>query len=448
MSQPTPAEELPFHLSGNFAPVFDEVTEFDLEVEGAIPPELRGRFFRNGSNPQSGSSPHWFMGNGMIHGVELRDGKAVWYRNRYVHTPSLEDPDAPHMREDGSIDRTRSLANTHVISHAGRIFALEEGSFPFEITKDLETIGAHDFDGKLKTAMTAHPRICPETGELLFFGYGAMAPYLTYHRVSADGKLVQSEEIDVKGPTMMHDWNITRNHVIFMDLPMIFDLEAAAAGGMPIRWSDEYGARLGVMPREGGNKDVVWYEIDPCYVFHPMNAYEEGDQIVIDSSRFEKLAFGPADGKGTPAMLHRWTIDTANGTVAEEPLDDRPADFPRVHDRVTGLKHRYGYMAGMGKAADTLGNSLLKFDLETGKSWTHDLGEGRQAGEPVFAAATGADTAEDHGWILSFVYDAATDTSDLLIADASHFDAAPVARVKIPRRVPFGFHGSWIADPA
>ena len=215
---------------------------------------------------------------------------------------------------------------------------------------------------------------------------------------------------------------------------------------MPIRWSDEYGARLGVMPREGGNDDVVWYEIDPCYVFHPMNAYEDGDKIVIDSSRFKKLAFSPADGKGTPSMLHRWTIDTTNGTVAEEPLDDRPADFPRVHDRVTGLPHRYGYMAGMGSGAETLGAELLKFDMQTGQSWVHDLGKGRQAGEPVFAASTAANSAEDDGWILSFVYDAATDTSDLLIADASNFDAAPVARVKIPARVPFGFHGSWIAD--
>ena len=172
MSQATPTEELPFHLSGNFAPVIDERTDLDLEVEGAIPPELRGRFFRNGSNPESGTSPHWFMGNGMIHGVELRDGKAVWYRNRYVRTPLLEEPDAPRMSAEGRIDYTRSCANTHVISHGGRILALEEGSFPFEITKDLETVGAHDFDGKLKTAMTAHPRICPETGELFFFGYG------------------------------------------------------------------------------------------------------------------------------------------------------------------------------------------------------------------------------------------------------------------------------------
>lgn len=448
MSQAPTTKKLPFHLRGNFAPVFDERTEVNLEVEGSIPAELSGRFFRNGSNPESGFSPHWFLGNGMIHGIELKDGQAHWYKNRYIRTPLFENPDGPRVDDQGNLDRKMSLANTHVIQHAGRILALEEGSFPFEISKDLDTVGAHDFDGQLQTAMTAHPRICPETGELFFFGYGALPPYLTYHRVAPDGKLVQSEEIQVKGPTMMHDWNITRNHIIFMDLPMVFDLESAGAGGLPIRWSDDYGARLGVMPREGGNKDVTWYEIDPCYVFHPMNAYEEGDQIVIDSSRFEKLAFGPDDGEGTPAKLHRWTIDTAKGSVSEQPLDDRAGDFPRVHDRVTGLKHRYGYLAGTGATdgANALGATLIKYDLETGQSWTHDLGKGRQAGEPVLAASTAPNSAEDDGWIMTFVYDQATDRSELLIADASHFDAPPVAKIKLPTRVPFGFHGSWLPD--
>jgi carotenoid cleavage dioxygenase len=446
MSQPTPQAELPFHLTGNFAPIFEERTEFDLEVTGAIPPELSGRFFRNGSNPRSGWSPHWFLGNGMVHGVELAGGRATWYRNRYVRTPLLEDPDAPRISGDGEIDRERSCANTHVISHAGRILALEEGSFPFELTKELETVGAHDFGGRLDTAMTAHPRICPETGELLFFGYGWLPPYLVYYRVSPDGVVVQREEIDVKGPTMMHDWNVTRNHVVFMDLPLVFDLELAVKGELPIRWSDDYGARLGVMPRKGGNQDVVWYEIDPCYVFHPMNSYEDGDRIVLDVARYEKLAFGPRDAGGTPAMLHRFTIDPRSRAVRSEPLDDRPAEFPRVRDRVVGLKHRYGYTAGGTQGPEDLGTSLYKYDLATGRRAVHDL-RGCQAGEPVFAACPGSD-GEDEGWVMTFAYDPATDKSDLLLIDATRFDAKPVARIHLPTRVPFGFHGSWIPDDA
>ncbi len=446
MAESSAASNAPFHLTGNFAPVSEERTETALAVTGAIPPELSGRFFRNGSNPQSGWSPHWFLGNGMVHGVEIQNGRATWYRNRYVKTPLLADPERNRIGEDGLIDRHYSCANTHVISHGGKILALEEGSFPFELTKDLETVGAWDYEGRLDTAMTAHPRICPETGELLFFGYGSTPPYLVYYRVARDGTLVQREEIDVKGPTMMHDWNVTRNHVIFMDLPVIFDMELAGKGGFPIRWSDDYGARLGVMPRDGTNDDVVWYEIDPCYVFHPMNSYEDGERIVLDVARFGKLAFGPQDGEGTPSMLHRWVIDQKAGTVSDTPLDDSPADFPRVHDRVVGLPHRYGYMAGMGNGPESLGASLYKYDLSTGKRLTHDLG-GCQSGEPVMAAAPGA-RGEDEGWVMTFVYDPTTDKSDLVLIDATDFEKKPVARIHLPTRVPFGFHGSWIPDEA
>jgi carotenoid cleavage dioxygenase len=440
-----PADSQAWWVSGNFAPVVEERTEHRLEVSGAIPPELRGRFFRNGSNPQSGASLHWFLGNGMIHGVELRDGRATWYRNRYVRTPLFLDPGGDGLTPEGTPDRTRSLANTHVIAHAGRILALEEGHLPFEVTRELDTVGPHDFGGKLATAMTAHPRVCPVTGELLFFGYGAVPPYLTYHRVAADGRLVQSEEIEVPGPTMMHDWNVTRNHVVFMDLPMVFDLELLQKGGMPIRWDDAYGARLGVMPRDGTNADVVWYEIEPCYVFHPMNAYEDGDRIVIDVARFPRFEMA-GEGDAKPAVLHRWIIDRAAGKVVEQPIDDRPADFPRVPDAVTGLRHRYGYMMSTGeRGPETFGERLYKYDLSSGRSWTHELGAGMQAGEPVPAAVPGA-RGEDEGYLLTFVYDRSTDRSDLLILDASRFDAAPVARVHLPCRVPNGFHGSWIAD--
>jgi carotenoid cleavage dioxygenase-like enzyme len=434
----------PFHLRGNFAPVFDELTVADLPVTGAIPKALSGRFFRNGSNPKSGTSPHWFLGNGMLHGVRLENGRAVWYRNRYVRTRALESEGAGAIREDGTKDWTASLANTHVVCHAGKILALEEGHFPWIVSKDLDTVGVHDFTGKLKTAMTAHPRICPVTGELLFFGYGVLPPYLTYHRVAKDGTLVQSEEITVKGPTMMHDWNVTRNFVVFMDLPMIFDVELLAKGGIPIRWSDDYGARLGVMPRNGSDKDVVWYEIDPCYVFHPMNAYEEGDTIVLDVARFAKLAFGPQDGDGTPPVLHRWVIDRKAGVVREQPLDDRPADFPRVADEKIGLKHRFGYMTALGNHGMVeFGGELLKYDLQTGKSQSLHFGPGCGAGEPVFARAG---VGEDEGYLLTFVYDPARDASDLVIIDAQEFEKGPVARVHLPRRVPYGFHGNWIAD--
>ncbi|MFT7652591.1 MAG: carotenoid cleavage dioxygenase-like enzyme [Limisphaerales bacterium] len=433
-------QEKPFWLSGNFAPTFEEVTETELSVTGSIPPELNGRYLRNGANPESGDTPHWFLGNGMIHGVELSNGGANWYRNRYVRTPLLSDADANPL--DTMQDLSRSLANTHIISHAGKILALEEGHWPFELSKTLDTVGAHNYDEKLTTGMTAHPKICPETGELLFFAYGMVAPFLTYHRANAKGELVQSEQIEVKGATMVHDFNITRNHVIFMDLPLVWDMANAAANGLPIGWSDDYGARLGVMPRNGTNADIVWYDIDPCYVYHPLNAYEEGDDIIIDVCR---MAHSMKPGAGeVPPVLHRWTIHQASGTVSESQLDDKAVEFPRVPDAVVGLKHRFGYTAEFGSGLPTA-VAFRKYDLQTGESKAHDLGAGRLGGEPVFVPAQGASN-EDDGYLMSFVYDAAENRSDLVIVDASTMSNEPVATVHLPNRVPAGFHGSWVAD--
>ncbi|MEM7001986.1 MAG: carotenoid oxygenase family protein, partial [Pseudomonadota bacterium] len=221
-------EETRFWLKDNFAPTFEEVTATELDVTGSIPPELKGRYLRNGANPKSGESAHWFLGNGMIHGVELADGKANWYRNRYVQTPMLQTPDADPNAS--LMDLSQSLANTHIVGHAGKILALEEGHWPYELSSQLETVGPHNYDGKLQTGMTAHPKICPETGEMLFFAYGMMPPFLTYHRANAQGELVQSEVIEVPGATMVHDFNITRNYAIFMDLPLVWDLAALENG--------------------------------------------------------------------------------------------------------------------------------------------------------------------------------------------------------------------------
>ena len=262
-------ETAPFWLRDNFAPTFEERTDFDLNVIGHIPDSLQGTLLRNGANPQSGESAHWFLGNGMLHGVRIEAGQAKWYRNRYVKTPLYLKPDGDVM--DGLGDMTMSAANTNVIHHAGKIMALEEGHWPFVVSNELETVGPNNYGGKLEGAMTAHPKLCPETGELLAFSYGMTPPYLTYLRASASGELLQTEQIEVPGATMIHDFNVTRNFVIFMDLPAVWNFEGMATTGLPILWDESYGARLGVMPRNGGNADVVWYEIDPCYVFPDQN---------------------------------------------------------------------------------------------------------------------------------------------------------------------------------
>jgi len=438
------SSELPFHLRGNYAPVAEEVTAFDLPVTGSIPPALRGLYVRNGPNPKSGVSPHWFTGDGMLHGVALGDGKAAWYRNRYVRTRALVE-DAVSAQPDGTRDLTVGRANTHVIRHAGRILALVESSFPTEVTRDLDTIGGYDFGGRLTTAMTAHPKTCPLTGELHFFGYSFLPPFLTYHRTDAAGRLVQSEVIEVPGPTMMHDFAITERHVVFMDLPVVFDLELALAGTMPYRWSDDYGARVGLMPRGSGNADVRWFPVQPCYVFHPLNAFEDDGQVVVDTVRYDELWRKDAPGFHV-ARLHRWRIDRLADQAREEPLDDRAIEFPRCDERRTGLGHRYGFAVHTERGADaTSGTALIKYDLRGGAPAEHDFGTGRVPGEGVFIPAS-ATAGEDEGWVLSYVYDAARDKSDLVVLDAASFAGPAVATIALPQRVPFGFHGSWMPD--
>ncbi|MFI8961818.1 carotenoid oxygenase family protein [Streptomyces sp. NPDC053493] len=449
------------HLAGNYAPVTEELTALDLTVTGALPRELTGWYLRNGPNPADAASAHWFFGDGMVHGVRLEGGRAVSYRNRWVRTTRFTDGARPYD-EQGRRDLTAGPANTHVVRHAGRTLALVETALPYELTRDLDTVGPYDFDGRLGTAMTAHPKTCPTTGELHFFGYGMVEPTrLTYHRADAAGDLVLSRPVDVPAATMLHDFALTARHVVFMDLPVVFDLELAVRGGtMPYAWDDGHGARLGLLRRDDPYGEVRWFDIDPCYVFHVLNAHDAPDgTVVLYVMRYQEMyrrtgertkagsGTGSASGSGSGAVagsgasggravLWRWTVDPASGTVREEQIDDRAGEFPRIDDRLTGLDSPYGHVA--------CGSSLVRYDLATGASAAHDFGPGRTPGEAAFAPAD--DTPGGPGWLLTYVHDAAIDRSDLVVLDADDLGAPPVATVHLPARVPFGFHGNWLAD--
>jgi carotenoid cleavage dioxygenase-like enzyme len=454
MSTATDTAAIP-HLAGNFAPVMDELTTQELPVTGVIPPELTGWYLRNGPNPREAASAHWFLGDGMVHGIRLDGGRATSYRNRWVRTNTFTRG-ARLYDERGTLDLTAGVANTHVVRHAGRTLALVESSFPYELScaagHELETVGPYDFAGRINTAMTAHPKICPTTGELHFFGYGGLsAPYLTYHRADATGNLTISRPIDVPAHTMMHDFHLTAGHVAFMDLPVVFDSARAMRGapGMPYTWSPDHGARLGVLRRDDPYGTVRWFDIDPCYVFHTLNAHEEADggRLVLHAVRYPKLGDGvevTAPGLA-PAHLWRWTVDLTTGTVHEEQLDDRRIEFPRIDDRLAGLSAAYGHATtSPSPGSDSNNSSIHRYDLHTNTVTSHHFTPGRIPGEAAFAPATNQPGGP--GWVMTFVYDTATDRSNLVILSADDLSQPPTATIHLPRRVPFGFHGNWLAD--
>ena len=442
-------------LEGNFAPVAGESTAWDLEVRGALPPELDGTYVRNGPNPVAPdpANYHWFIGEGMLHGVRLSGGKARWYRNRWVRSPTV----AAHLgrdpipREEGGF--FPGQGNTNVVAQAGTLLALTEGSLPYRLDGEFETLCETNFGGVLPYGVNAHPKFDPVTGNMHVMSYHFLEPVLGYHEIDTDGHLVRTELLPTGKPVMAHDMAMTASKVAAFDLPVVFDFEMAKAGrAMPFRWDDDYVPRVGLMPRSGTAEDTVWLEVEPCYVFHPLNAYDDGDAVVVDVARHPTMFRGDLDDNsdGPPALV-RWRLDPVAGTVTSEVLDDRPQEFPRINEQRTGLPHRFGYTAGLGVrelgGGNDLTTSVIKHDLHTGVSVAHDMGQGRTAGEFVFVSAADARN-EDDGWLMGFVHDAHTDLSSLVVLDASDLAAAPVAEVVLPARVPAGFHGNWVPADA
>jgi carotenoid cleavage dioxygenase len=412
-----------------FVPVPDEITAHDLPVAGALPPQLTGLYLRNGPNPRPGSPLPFFAGDGMVHGVRLEAGQARWYRNRFVKT----------RREAGL--RGGASSNTHVFAHAGHILSFVEVALPIEIDRGLETVGPVDFGG-VDTAFTAHGKIDPATGELLAFGYQFANPHLTFYRIDRGGQVVERRPIGVSAPCLMHDFAMTENHALFFDTPAEM-VRGWGGGGLPFQWKEGRGTRIGVVPRRGGPER--WFDVPACQLTHTANAFERDGRIVVDGIRTNRF---PSDMAAHPPTLYRWEIHLSRGVVAEGALGRYTVEFPRVDERRNGRLYRHAYVVeyrdvGPGGLP---GSSLLRsYDVEAGTSIAKDFGDRYVPGEPVFIPKY-ADAAELEGWVLALRYDRALDRSDLVVLDANEFGADPVAVVQLPRRVPCGFHGSWVAD--
>ncbi len=439
------------YLTGNFAPVREEVSTDELPVTGAIPEELEGRLLRIGPNPVVYPDPatyHWFTGSGMVHGLWLRGGRAVTYRNRYVRSDSVVETlggAGTHGPRHGMGDNT---ANTNVIAHAGTTFAIvEAGGLPMQLTDDLETVARSDFGGTLPGSFTAHPHRDPATGELHAVAYYWEWDYLQYIVVGIDGRVRRTVNVPVPGSPMVHDCAVTESRVVLLDMPVTFSLEAAMNGAtLPYRWDAEYGARVGLLTREADADSTVWCELDDlCYVYHPLNAYDDGDNVVMDVAVHPKMFASDINGPNEgPPVFERWTMNPAARRVSREVISDVPQEFPRVDERLTGRQHRYGYCAMFGGAGLSQPSNIIKHDLVAGTAQIHDLG-GRMSQEPVFVPK-GASAAEDEGWVMAYVHDPERNAADVVIVDAQDFSGPPVATIHLPVRVPFGFHGNWVAS--
>jgi carotenoid cleavage dioxygenase-like enzyme len=391
--------------------------------------------------------------------VRLRDGRAEWYRNRWVRSKAVAAALGEQWPGGPVHENLDFAANTHVIAHGGRTLAtVEAGALPYELSYELGTIGPCDFGGTLPGGFAAHTRLDHRTGDLHAIAYFWAWDYVQHVVVDAAGTVTRAIDIAVPDGPMMHDFALTGRYVVLLDLPVTFSLDAVSAGKeMPYVWNPEHQARVGLLPRDG-SPAVQWIEIAPCWVFHCLNAYD-GDhgQVVLDLCQydpsFDVSTLWSAHG---PVTLDRWVIDPAAGKVAQQRLDDRWQEFPRVDDRVVSRAHRYGYSAVIGQVARAVtaagdfadgafANAILKHDLDHGSVQAHEFGRDATVGEAVFAPAS-PDAAEDDGYVLAFAHNPERGAADLVILAAQDFTAEPVARIHLPARIPLGFHGSWIPD--
>ena len=452
---PRPTDAHPY-LTGIHAPMTAELTIEDLRVDGDIPPMLRGRYLRNGPNPALPPDPasyHWFTGVGMVHGLRIENGKAHWYRNRWIRgaeaCEALGEPIPPGPRAERN-----DAPNTNVVGLGGRTFAIvEAGGKPVELGYELDTIAHNPFDGTLRGGYTAHPHEDPFTGETHAITYRGDVQNTVWHVVlDRDAQVIREEAVAVSDGPSIHDCAITENHVLLFDLPVTFSMKMLLAGySFPYAWNDAHPARVGLLPRTGAGSDIIWVPVEPCYVFHPANAFETADgKVVVDvvahETMFAESKRGPDSRK---SRFERWTIDPAAGTTTRTVIHDHAQEFPRYDERLTTRPYRYAYSVAIPDAGSdewTLGDTrLFRHDLERGETLVHDFGPNRHPGEFVFVPRR-ADGAEDDGWLIGLVVDMADETTDLVILNADDFTGSPQAVVHLPHRVPPGFHGNWVAD--
>ena len=364
-------------LEGSFAPVTEEITAFDLPVTGQVPAGLSGRYLRNGPNPLGLDDPqyHWFLGAGMVHGVRLRDGKAEWYRNRWVRSKAVAVAHGQQWPGGPVHENMDFAANTHIIAHGGRTLAtVEAGPLPYEMSEELDTIGPCDFGGTLPGGFAAHTKLDHQTGELHAIAYFWAWDHVQHVVVDAGGKVIRTTDIAVTDGPMMHDFALTGRYVVLLDLPVTFSMNAVSAGkDLPYVWNPAHQARVGLLPRSvarlsAGSRSS---HAGSSTASTPTTTKH---RVVVDlcqyDASYDVSMLGRARAADPGPVDHR----PGGGTVTQQRLDDRGQEFPRIDDRSMSRPHRFGYSAIIGEVTraitaagdfgdDAFTNALLQHDL-------------------------------------------------------------------------------------
>ncbi len=385
------------------------------------------------------------------------------YRNRWVRTAKWHAENAAGHAlaggfgpppEGGRDFADEGIANTNIVWHAGRLLALEEAHLPIEVDPtSLHTRGVQTFGGALEGPFTAHPKIDPRTGELVFFGYsvaGPLTPGMSFGVVGPDGRVARFEHFEAPYCSMVHDFAVTERHVLFPIMPLTGSMARAQTGRPPFAWEPELGAHIGLLHRDRGVASLRWFRAETGYVFHVLNAWEEGERIVADVMEYDAPPLFPrADGacstpEQTRARLVRWTLDPTAGTDAftRTTLDDMTGEFPRLDERHAGLPNRFGAFVGRG-GDDSGFDAIAWLDLARGRRSRYVLPPGDAASEPVFVPR-GTQAEEGDGWLLAVAWRGEERRSDLIVLDTDDVTRGPVATVQLDHRVPFGFHGNWV----
>lgn len=463
------------YRTGPWRPQTKEWDATELSVSGELPDDLTGVYLRNTENPVRPPIKryHPFDGDGMVHALAFRDGRAS-YRNRFVLTDGLlaeaeageslwagiaENPQlSKRERGWGARGGMKDASSTDVVVHAGvalttfwqcgdvyQLDPLSLGRKGKAVWVDLLPTDA---------GVSAHARVDEHSGDLMFFNYATTAPYLHYGVVDRSQALVHCVAVDLPGPRLPHDLAFTENYTILNDLPLFWDQELIDQGLYASRFHPDLPSRFGILPRFGHSDEIRWFEASPTYVLHWANAYEDGDEVVLDGffqnrpEPSDAVAGGPpdrtfrflaADALGT--RLHRWRFDLSSGAVKEEDLSDRVTEFGMIPGTVRGRPHRYVY-ATTNPPGWFLMDGIVRHDVETGASEEYRFPPGVFCSETSVAARPNG-SGEGDAYLVTIAIDMNADRSYGAVFSAERLSEGPIATVELPERVSSGTHSFW-----